>query len=133
MEATNANRVNGYALSRVYQNIVMLRDGLTEVSTELAGLSTRWRNPAMPSIVSQADAMMKQITAVPDLAYTDVALEEFGYTKEQITRIRARARRAKGQIAVDQALNSEPQVDKTAETVAVAEAPPRAGNLMLES
>lgn len=131
VEATNANRVNGYALSRVYQNVVMLRDGLDEVTQELAGVSTRWRNPAMPSIVSQADAMVKQISAIPDLAYTDVALEEFGYTSEQISRIRAQARRAKGQIAVDQALNSEPQVDKTAETVAVDA--PRAGNLMLES
>lgn len=95
IEATNANRVNGYALQRIYQNAVMLRDGIGEVNGELAGLSTRWRNPAMPSVVSQSDALVKQISAIPVLAETDVALEEMGYTDEQITRIRAQIRRSK--------------------------------------
>jgi hypothetical protein len=92
IEAQNANRVNGYALNRVYQNVVMLRDGLVEVPEELAGLSTKWRNPSMPSVVSQSDAMVKQISAIPDLALTDVALEELGYTDEQIRRIRSQIR-----------------------------------------
>ncbi|MBE6483664.1 MAG: phage portal protein [Actinomycetaceae bacterium] len=93
-EATAANRIYGYALNRVYQNVVMLRDGLDEPSGELAGLSTRWRNPAMPSIVSQSDAMVKQISAIPGLAETDVALEELGYSAEQISRIRAQMARS---------------------------------------
>ncbi|WP_206435739.1 hypothetical protein, partial [Actinobaculum sp. 352] len=91
---TAANRIYGYALARVYQNAVMLRDGLSEPSGELAGLSTRWRNPAMPSTVSQSDAMVKQISAIPALAETDVALEELGYTAEQIARIRAQMARS---------------------------------------
>ena len=49
----------------------------------------------MPSIVSQSDAMVKQISAIPELAETDVALEEMGYTAEQIMRIRSQIRRAK--------------------------------------
>ncbi|MEW6917997.1 hypothetical protein V3M78_06640 [Trueperella pyogenes] len=100
-EAANVNRVNGYALSRVYQNVVMLRDGV-ELSDELASIGTRWRNPAMPSIISQADAMVKQISAVPDLALTDVALEEFGYTSEQIARIRSQVRRSRGEQILEQ-------------------------------
>lgn len=102
VEATNTNRVNGYALSRVYQNVVNLMHG--DVANPLS-FSTRWRNPAMPSIVSQADAMVKQISAIPELAYTDVALEEFGYTGEQISRIRSQIRKAQGNILVDQILN----------------------------
>jgi hypothetical protein len=45
--------------------------------------------------------MVKQISAIPDLAKTDVALEEMGYTDEQIKRIRGQLRRsqARDQIA----------------------------------
>jgi hypothetical protein len=101
IEATNANKINGYALARVYQNIVMLRDGAGEVSDELSGVSTRWRNPSMPSIVSQSDAMVKQISAIPDLAKTDVALEQMGYTSEDIVRIKAQIKTAKAREALD--------------------------------
>lgn len=93
--ATNFNRVATYALNRVMQNIVMLRDGLSEITPELRQLSQRFRNPAMPSIVSQSDAMVKQIAAIPELAQSDVALEELGYTEEQIMRIRADIRRTR--------------------------------------
>jgi hypothetical protein len=112
IEATNLNRANGYALNRIYQDIVMLRDGQTEVSDELAQVSTRWRNPAMPSIVSQSDAMVKQISAIPDLAKTDVALEEMGYTDEQIKRIRGQIRRsqARDQIAALAGQPAQPMV-----------------------
>jgi hypothetical protein len=104
IEATSANRVNGYALNRIYQNVVMLRDGMTEVSDELSRLSTRWRNPAMPSVVSQSDAMVKQISAIPGLADTDVALEEMGYSDEQIKRIRAQIKAAQGGDLLDRAM-----------------------------
>lgn len=94
IEASANNRANSHALRRVYQNAVMLRDDTGEMSEELAQISTRWRNPSMPSVVSQADAMVKQIAAIPALALTDVALEELGYTDEQILRIRAQIRSA---------------------------------------
>ncbi|MDO4888152.1 MAG: phage portal protein [Actinomycetaceae bacterium] len=94
IEAHNATMVYGHGLNRIYQNVVMMRDGLDEMPEELARISTRWRNPAMPSIVSQSDAMVKQISAIPDLAKTDVALEEMGYTREQILRIRSQIRRS---------------------------------------
>lgn len=93
--ASNANRVWTYGLNRVMQNIVMLRDGLDAPTRELRQLSQRFRNPAMPSVVSQSDAIVKQISAIPDLAASDVVLEELGYTDEQITRIRADIRRSK--------------------------------------
>jgi hypothetical protein len=106
IEATNANRVNGHGLARVYQNVVMLRDGLDEVSDELAKVATKWRNPSMPSVVSQSDAMVKQISAIPDLAVTDVALEELGYTDEQIRRIRAQIKAASASKTVREALSA---------------------------
>lgn len=101
IEATNANTVNGHALARIYQNAVMIRDGLTEMPDELAAIGSRWFNPSRPSIVSQSDAMVKQISAIPDLAKTDVALEELGYSKEEIARIRAQIKTAKAREALD--------------------------------
>lgn len=94
VEATNANRVYGYALKRIYQNALMLATGTTEVTAEMRQIGTRWRNPAMPSVVSQSDAMVKQISAIPWLSETEVALEELGYTDEQIIRLRSERRRA---------------------------------------
>jgi len=93
IEATAANRVYGASLNRVYQNVVMLRDGVDAMSDELRQVSTKWRNPALPSVVSSSDAMVKQISAIPRLAESDVALEELGYADEQIARLRADWRR----------------------------------------
>ena len=52
-------------------------------------IEARFRNPAMPSVVSQSDAMVKQISALPWLAESDVALEELGYSEDQIIRLRS--------------------------------------------
>lgn len=101
IEATAANRAYGASLNRVYQNVVMLRDGLSEMSDELRQVGTKWRNPALPSVVSSSDAMVKQIAAIPRLAESDVALEELGYTDEQIARLRADWRRKDAADALD--------------------------------
>lgn len=96
IEATNTNRVFGAALARVMQNAVLLRDGGSAqgMPDELQQLSIKWRNPALPSVVTSSDAMVKQISAMPKIAETSVALEELGYTDEQITRMEADWRRA---------------------------------------
>ena len=73
---------------------------------EVRNLATRWRNPAMPSVVSQSDAVVKQISAIPDLAQTDVALEELGYSAEQIVRIRSQIKRAQSGAVLDRLLAS---------------------------
>lgn len=41
-----------------------------------------FKNPAMPSIVSQADAMVKIAAAVPEFAGTDVFWEQLGFTED---------------------------------------------------
>lgn len=98
-EASDFNEANGYALNRVYRNILMLRDGW--LPDDAARISTHWRNPARPSIVSQSDAMIKQIQAIPELGKTDVALEELGYTRQQIARIRAQVEQSRGRDNLD--------------------------------
>ena len=98
-EASDFNDANSYALNRVYRNIIQLRDGW--LPADAARISTHWRNPARPSIVSQSDAMIKQIQAIPELGRTDVALEELGYTRQQIMRIRAQSEQQRGRDNLD--------------------------------
>lgn len=52
-------------------------------------IKVHFRNPAMPFVVSQSDAMVKQISAIPWLADSDVALRELGYDDEQIAQLRS--------------------------------------------
>lgn len=86
-----------------------IHDG-TDYRTELdRGLTIqpKFRNPAMPSIVSQADAMTKMISALPWLADSDVALEELGFTDEQIQRLRSDRARSQSQDIVAKAIAGE--------------------------
>lgn len=110
VEAMNTTRSIGYGLNRVVQDAICLRDGIpvSEMGDEVRNLATRWRNPAMPSVVSQSDAMVKQIGAIPELAQTDVALEELGYSTEQIVRIRSQIKRAQAGGVLDRLLASTP-------------------------
>src|SRR5699024_781950 len=86
-------------LRRIYQNMVMLRDniGPDRLSPDLLNVATKFRNVLRPSIATQSDAIVKQISAIPWLAETQVALEELGYSPEQITRLMSEKRRAQGQ------------------------------------
>ena len=110
VEAQNTTRSIGYGLNRIVQDAICLRDGIpvSEMDDEVRNLATRWRNPAMPSVVSQSDAVVKQISAIPELAQTDVALEELGYSAEQIVRIRSQIKRAQAGGVLDRLLASTP-------------------------
>ena len=106
IDCAAATRVFGAALRRVGQDIVMMRaDGPNEMDDELATLTARWRNPALPSVIDAGDAMVKLIGAFPWLADTTVALEEVGFTDEQITRLLAEKRRNQAMGSLDQLLN----------------------------
>lgn len=91
VRAQNLNADNGDALANVALMALAVEHG-TDYATELRaglGVQARFRNPAMPSIVSQSDAMVKMISALPWLAESDIALEEFGFTDDQIQRLRS--------------------------------------------
>jgi hypothetical protein len=60
--------------------------GLTDAERSIM---PKFMNPSRPSIVSQSDAIVKQVTAIPGLGSSQVALEELGYSEEQIVRIQA--------------------------------------------
>ena len=72
-----------------------------------ANVSPRFMSPAYPSIVSQSDAVLKQVQAFPKLANSDVMLELLDLTDEQIQRIDSDNRKAMGRALVDQMTGTE--------------------------
>lgn len=119
IKAKNAQRVFDAALNRVYAHAVMMRDGLDEMTPELRSLATRWGDPAHPSIVSQSDAIVKQISALPWLAESPVVLEELGYSGSQIARLMSDKRRAEASGLLDR-LSAQETTDTAAESEASA-------------
>lgn len=89
IEAENLNSTNGNSLRNIglICLAILNRCSIDDLPAELKTISPRFKNPAMPSIVSQSDAMVKQASVAPYLAETEVFLEELGYNEEQRTRI----------------------------------------------
>jgi hypothetical protein len=68
-----------------------------EVPAEWATIQPKWRDPRFLSRAAAADAGMKQLTAIPWLAETEVGLELLGLDEQQILRATAERRRAQAQ------------------------------------
>ena len=90
IEAVNLNAGKGEALRDIALMCLAVEDGCgyRAACERYGGVQARFRNPAMPSPVTQADSVVKGVSAFPWLADTDVALEEYGFTDEQISRMR---------------------------------------------
>lgn len=125
IKAKNAQRVFDAALTRIYAHAVMMRDGLDEMTPELRSLATRWGDPAHPSIVSQSDAIVKQISAMPWLAESSVVLEELGYSGAQIARLMSDKRRAEASGLLDR-LSAQETTDTAATYAPVEQADSKA-------
>lgn len=108
IEASAFNRSTGDSLRRAAITSVMLRDRLTEVPDELRGLRARFRNPATPSVVSASDALVKQVSALPWLADSEVSLEMLGYDSSTIERLLADKRRAGASSLLESVRSSTP-------------------------
>lgn len=91
IEAENLNMTNGAALRDIgLMALAASRNApLSSLTPAELTLQPRFRNPAMPSIVTQADAIVKAISAFDWMKYSDVALEEFGFAEDQIMRLRS--------------------------------------------
>lgn len=91
IDAQALNADNGRALVNIAMMALAIQDNsdFNTVRNSGVAIEARFKNPAMPSVVSQSDAMVKQISVLPWLAESDVALEELGYNEEQIQRLHA--------------------------------------------
>lgn len=98
IDAQALNADNGRALVNIAMMALAINDNSNFSTIQNSGIAieARFRNPAMPSVVSQSDAMVKQISVLPWLAESDVALEELGYNEEQIQRLHTDRTRWKG-------------------------------------
>ena len=103
IDAEAAIETFGVAWARAARTGVMLRDGLSELPPELLTLRAKFRDPSTPSRAAAADAVVKQIGALPWLAESDVVLEQLGYDETYIARLKADKRRAEASALVRQA------------------------------
>lgn len=60
-----------------------------ELPPEYRDFSVSMRNPAMPSVVSQADAMVKIASVVPAFAGTDMFFEQMGFSEDMRRRVKS--------------------------------------------
>lgn len=95
-EAEGATDDWGPALRRAQVRMLAMANGLDEVPREWHSIDAKWRSPLYLSRAAQADAGMKQLTAVPWLADTEVGLELLGLDEQQVKRAMAEKRRQAG-------------------------------------
>lgn len=103
VEAESLNRTNGQAL----RNVAMLalcvarNRRMADLTEEERSVTVHWKDPSMPSLAAQSDAMVKQAGVVDWLPETSVFWEQLGYDEEQRMRIQSEKRRARGQANVN--------------------------------
>lgn len=96
--AEQLNSANGDAL----HNIALMAQAITgnttleALSDEQKAVIAHFKNPAMPSIASTADAAVKIASVRSDFGSTDVFLEMIGFDQADIRRINAQERRTRG-------------------------------------
>ena len=83
IEAEAMNRTNGAAMRNVMQMAVCVAQGKTLADMDEAERSIQayFKNPSMPSISSQADAMVKIASVAPEFAATPTFFEQLGFSE----------------------------------------------------
>lgn len=104
IEAEDFNDTSRYALEDLAKMALAINLDVPydSIPTEYLDFSASMRNPAMPSIVSQADAMVKIASVVPGFAGTNVFFEQLGFPED----IRRQARQEISQAQSQQLINS---------------------------
>lgn len=100
------------ALRRTVARALAIQNGLSSVPAAFAGIQPKWRSPVYLSRAAQADAGLKQLSAVPWLAESEVGLELLGLDEQQIVRAMADRRRLRG-AGVLQQLAAEAEQQET--------------------
>ena len=122
IEADNTCAAFGAQLRRMAMDIAEL-SGVNADESQLHALQVNWRNPERPNQASRADAVIKQVQAIPWLAESDVILESLGYDDATITRLLSAKRRNEARKAIDaltqqKALSQKQERDQSGEEAA---------------
>lgn len=91
----------GIAWLEVGELALRIRDGAAP-EDYWSRVSSRWAEASTPTRAAQADAGMKQLSAIPWLADTETGLELLGLTDQQIKRAMAERRRSRGDEVIAQ-------------------------------
>lgn len=91
IEAESLNRTNGAALRNVMQMAMCVAQGktLAEMTQNEKTLQVGFKNPSMPSIAAQADAMVKIAGVAPEFAATPTFFEQVGFSEPVRRRLNA--------------------------------------------
>lgn len=108
-EVESLNDNNGAALCNVARMAMAIQQNTTVENLSLIEqrVKPRFRNPDRPALSTQADAGLKMTQALPYLAESDVILEVFQFSEDQITRINASKRESDARSVIDVLANVE--------------------------
>lgn len=95
-EAEGATDDWGPPIRRTIARLLAMANGEDKVPLEWRSIEAKWRSPVYLSRAAQADAGLKQLTAVPWLKDSEVGLELLGLDEQQIRRAMADKRRLEG-------------------------------------
>lgn len=92
------------ALNKSFVRALAMKNkvALDDIPDEWKSIDAQWRDPRYQSRAAQADAGMKQLTAVPWLAESEVGLELIGLTPQQVKLAMADKRRSSVAALVNQ-------------------------------
>ena len=79
----------------------------SELEERFTDFTPNFRNPAMPSVVSQTDAMVKIASVVPGFAGTDVFFEQIGFAEDMRRKAANEIKRNSASFTLAGVLNSE--------------------------
>jgi hypothetical protein len=88
-------------MRRAMMRALAMTNRTNGIPSEWRTIDTKWRSPVHLSRAAQADAGMKQLSAVPWLAETEIGLELVGLTEQQIKIAMAAKRRLNGKGVLD--------------------------------
>lgn len=111
--AEQLNAANGDSLYRIGKMALAVELGTTpnDLPEGTQELIAHFKNPAMPSVSSTADAALKIATAREGFAKTDIFLEMIGFDQADIRRIRAQEQRTRGESILMEEFGSEDNGD----------------------
>lgn len=93
MEVQDLNDYNNDSLVAVIKMALAIQNNQTLADYEGTEIVANFRNPLMPSIASQADAMVKIAGVVPDFAGTEVFWEQLGFSQDTVKKVVQQMRR----------------------------------------
>ena len=96
IEAEKLNMDNQAHLDAIMAMALAIDNGSSYGEMAQLDFTAHFKDPRKPSLVAQADAVLKSIQAVPKLAQSDYALEQLGISQTDIIRINSDAERAVG-------------------------------------